>query len=160
MLARIRVLLIGTMLGATAAGAQADPATAAPPPADTAFVAAVQRMLAASGARVNMRTVIDGMIDAYKRAMPQVPQAFWEEMRVDFDVDTLIALEIPIYKKYLTVDDILAISAFYETPAGKRLIAAQPFILKESMQVGREWGEAVRRQILEKARSKGYIKSS
>jgi hypothetical protein len=152
-----RTLAAAALVLATAQGAAQGESA---PPTDTAFSGAVQRLLVATGARTNMHIVIDGMIDVYRRNLPQVPAQMWEEMRKSFDVDTLIAMEIPIYQKYLTLDEVRAIANFYETPIGKKLISVQPMILQESMAVGRAWGEQVGRQIMEKLKAQGYTKSS
>jgi len=154
--ARSLALCSTIMLAAVTATAQAAPAV----PTDTAYFNAVNAYLTASGARTNMRIVFDKMIDQFRQSFPQVPAQAWEEFHKSFDPDSLIAMEIPIYKKYLSLDDLRAITAFYTSPTGKKLVSVTPNILQESMEVGRVWGQQVGRRIMEKLKAQGYIKSS
>jgi hypothetical protein len=50
---------------------------------------------------------------------------------------------VPIYAKYLTRDDILQIIEFYRSPAGQKLVSANPSISLESAKVGHEWMESI-----------------
>ncbi len=50
--------------------------------------------------------------------------------------DELINLMVPVYQKSISIADLKEINKFYQTPVGKRISAAQPKILNESMQVG------------------------
>lgn len=54
--------------------------------------------------------------------------------------DKLVELMTPIYKKHITLGDLEEINKFYQTPAGKRIIAAQPKVVDESIQAGQQWG--------------------
>ena len=47
--------------------------------------------------------------------------------------DEMIAQIVPVYERYLSVDDLKSIIQFYETPTGKKLLKAQPKILEDSM---------------------------
>jgi len=49
------------------------------------------------------------------------------------NMDEMINDMIPYYDKYLSNEDINAITAFYESPAGKRMIEANPKIMLEYM---------------------------
>ena len=58
----------------------------------------------------------------------------------DVEVAELNKQLIPIYKKHFTQEDVKAIIAFYETPAGKKLAEQTPQITVESMQFTQTWG--------------------
>ncbi|NEW84922.1 MAG: DUF2059 domain-containing protein, partial [Mariniphaga sp.] len=47
---------------------------------------------------------------------------------------------IPVYKKHFTQDDVKAIIAFYESPAGNKLAEKTPLIAVEAMQSSQAWG--------------------
>jgi hypothetical protein len=47
---------------------------------------------------------------------------------------------VPIYQKHLTKADLTAITAFYSSPAGQKILAEMPAIMSESMQAGGEIG--------------------
>ena len=50
---------------------------------------------------------------------------------------------VPVYQKSISIADLKEINKFYQTPVGKRISAAQPKILNESMQVGQIWAMKV-----------------
>lgn len=57
--------------------------------------------------------------------------------------DELLNLMVPLYQKSISIADLKVINKFYQTPVGKRISAAQPKILTESMQVGQTWAMKV-----------------
>jgi hypothetical protein len=57
--------------------------------------------------------------------------------------DELINIMVPVYQKSISIADLKEINKFYQTPVGKRISAAQPKILNESMQVGQTWAMKV-----------------
>ena len=74
---------------------------------------------------------------------PDIPAKFWTEFSAGVNTKEILSLMIPIYDKYLSHNDIKAMIHFYQSPAGKRLITAQPKIAQESMMVGQQWGERI-----------------
>ena len=60
--------------------------------------------------------------------MPQAPDEFWKELDASMNgmYDKMIKAVIPVYKKYLTLDDLKEIIKFYETPVGKKLSEMNP----------------------------------
>lgn len=50
---------------------------------------------------------------------------------------------IPIYTKYLTKSDVQQLTAFYRSPAGRKLMAATPAISLESAEVGQDWMKTI-----------------
>lgn len=49
-------------------------------------------------------------------------------------VDEIISAMIPVYQRHYSVEDMRAISAFYSTPAGQRMLEEQPRTMVEVMQ--------------------------
>ena len=54
----------------------------------------------------------------------------------------------PIYKKYISHEDMKMMIQFFQSPAGKRMVEYQPKIVQESMQIGMSWGQDVARRVL------------
>ena len=52
-----------------------------------------------------------------------------------------------LYADQFTVDELNRISAFYNSPEGKKLVAAQPDLLQKSMAAGKAWGEQIIKDI-------------
>jgi hypothetical protein len=98
------------------------------------------------------------MIASFKKTTDGVPDKFWEEMSKEINADTLVSMIIPIYEKYYTDDEILQMIAFYEIPVGKKVISTLPMIMKESMDIGEQWGRQVGEKVYLRLKEKGYIK--
>jgi hypothetical protein len=80
-------------------------------------------------------------------AAPYYPAAFWEDMGTAIKDIDIITPVVPAYQKYFSEEDMAATIAFYKSPAGKRLLEADPFIASLSgdtlRKIGREAGEKV-----------------
>jgi hypothetical protein len=48
-----------------------------------------------------------------------------------------------IYAQRMSVDDMRDVTKFYQSGAGRRLVEAQPQILRQSMSVGQAWGQRI-----------------
>ena len=92
--------------------------------------------------------MIDQMMPSMRMMAPDAPAEFWAEIEKEFNAESFIKLVIPIYQKHLTQDDLDAINAFYDSPAGKNLINNQAAIMQESMMAGQQWGEMVAKDII------------
>ena len=87
-----------------------------------------------------------------KQQLPQAPDEFWKELDASMNgmYDKIIKAVIPVYKKYLTLDDLKEIIKFYETPVGKKLAEILPIAQQIGMQTMQE--------LMQKAQEKGYLK--
>lgn len=92
---------------------------------------------------------IQKMSQVLKKASPNIPgKAFTiikEETMAIIDEEmlqknTYYNLITPIYDKYLTLDEIQAVTAFYKSPVGQKMIKVLPDITRESMMAGQKWG--------------------
>lgn len=68
-----------------------------------------------------------------KQMTEMLPPEVRGGLRESIDVPTMVRKVIPVYEKYLTEEDIEAMIAFYRSPAGQRILAAQPDIMRDSM---------------------------
>lgn len=50
-------------------------------------------------------------------------------------------LAVEVYAAQFTAEDLRDLRSFYETPVGRRLIAAQPVIATQMFQFGAAWGQ-------------------
>jgi len=66
---------------------------------------------------------------------------------------------ISVYDKYLSHDDIKALIAFFQTPAGQAFVKMNPQIIEESTKIAMEWGNANAINIIEKMRDEGYFET-
>jgi hypothetical protein len=115
----------------------------------------VMKFLDLMHTRTQMVQALDGMAKQMRLGAEQgfkekVPDATAEQLaKVDhlFDdifktlpIDEMVNAIVPIYQKHLTKADLTAITAFYSTPAGQKILKEMPAIMSEAMQAGGEIG--------------------
>lgn len=121
------------------------------------YKSAVQKMLTASGAENTFKASVTQMFGMMKQQQPQVANDFWVSMEDEMlktSITDLIELLVPVYQKHLSLDEINQITAFYESPIGKKFAEKTPLITKESMAVGQQWGMKIGQKIAEKIKGK------
>ena len=104
------------------------------------FDADIVKMQQLNGASEAMFSQI---VMQFKSIKPGVTDEQWAAVKKEvFDVEVIELNKqlIPVYKKHFTQDEVKAIIAFYETPAGKKLAEKTPLITVESMQSAQAWG--------------------
>lgn len=116
--------------------------------AEQASPESIKALMIKTGAG-NMATQMMGqMVPALKQMVPNAPDAFWNKIVSEVDSNEVIDMTVPIYQKYLTQDDIDALNAFYNSPAGQKMIQVQPKIMRESITVGQQWGQQVAKKVM------------
>ena len=119
----------------------------------------IEKLLRLTGMEKLVGQMETQMIASLKAQMPQVPELFWTKFQQKMNTRELVEKIIPIYDKYYSTDDIKAVNAFYETPAGQKLLSTLPQVMQEAMKVGQEWGEKIGRQAAEEAQQELKQKS-
>jgi hypothetical protein len=147
-----KVALIGvcglSLLAATPAFLQ-DPQDPQDKAQDKAKRAKVLKLMEMTGAAKMGKEIMDQMMAQFDR-MPGLPEGFVKKFSELAKPEDLVKLVVPIYMKHVTEKDLDAVIAFFSTDAGKRWLAVQPKIVKESMAAGQKWGrELGRRTVLE-----------
>jgi hypothetical protein len=110
-------------------------------------VAEIEKTLRLVGVEKLMGQMKGQMFGMFRQQMKDVPEEFWKKAEDKFDTNELLVLIIPLYDKYYSTDDLKAINAFYESPAGQKVLSSLPAIMQESMNIGRKWGEEVGRRV-------------
>ena len=136
----------------SAAPSVADIAAPAPAaaPIDPVKEAEIRKLLEVTGTVKLVNQMLKQMMGTLRERASELPPEFWDQLQKDMDPTKLVEKLVPIYDKYYTIDDLKAVSAFYQTPAGQHLLQVQPQVLKESMTIGQQWGrEAGMKAMLE-----------
>jgi len=120
--------------------------------------AEVVRFLDLMGARSQMVRVLEGMekqmrAGAQEGFKAKVPNATPEQLaKVDklfagiFDdlpVDEMMDAIVPIYQRHLTRADLAAVTAFYSSASGQKILKEMPAITNEAMAAGGDIGRRV-----------------
>lgn len=111
----------------------------------------IEKLLRLTGMERLVGQMENQMIASLRQQMPQVPELFWTKFEQKMNTRELLEKIIPIYDKYYTTEDLKAVNAFYETPAGQKLLSTLPQAMQEATRVGQEWGEKIGKQAAEEA---------
>lgn len=106
------------------------------------FEADIIKMQQLNGSQGTTDAMFGQIVVQFKASKPEVTDAKWAALKKDvFDVEVaeLNKQLIPVYKKHFTQEEVKAIVAFYETPAGKKLAEKTPMVTMESMQLSQTW---------------------
>ena len=126
------------------------PPAVAATPIDPAKEAEIRKLLEMTGTVKLVNQMLKQMVGTLRDRASTLPPEFWDNLEKEMDPQKLVDKMIPVYDKYYTIDDLKAVNAFYQTPAGQHLLQVQPAVLKESMTIGQEWGrEAGMKAVLE-----------
>jgi hypothetical protein len=118
-------------------------------PADAAKSAAIKEFLTVSGTKQAMDQMVDQMIGQMKQMAPQnMPGDFWEKASQRLKSGELLELLVPVYNQYYSTEDLQGLIAFYKTPLGKKMVASMPNIMRESYEVGNQWGQKVGMELM------------
>ena len=113
----------------------------------------IERMLRLTGTEQMVDQMLNQMLADISSSITEVPDGFWEEFRKELNTQDLIEQIIPIYDKYYTLEDLRVVNDFYESPAGRRVMATLPQIMQEATAIGRAWGAKVYERAEIKARN-------
>lgn len=73
--------------------------------------------------------------------LAMLPEDIQETLRETFKPDEMVREIIPVYEKYLSVEDLRSILAFYRSPVGQKLLHVQPQLTKDAMIVMKVYAE-------------------
>jgi hypothetical protein len=148
------VLPLWAQAPATASAALAPPAasTAEPvpaaPPIDPAKEAEIRKMIRLSGAEKTMKITMIRLFEASRARNYTLPKEFWTRLETEMDTSELIDQLVPVYNQYYSMEDLKAVNAFYESPAGQHMIEIQPQILGRAMEIGKAWGSQTVQKVM------------
>jgi len=84
----------------------------------------IQRLLKVNG-------TTDSLERNIRRVIAEAPESSRETLTKLFNISELTAALVPIYDRHFTQDEIVALIAFYESPAGVKMLEVAPELIKE-----------------------------
>ncbi len=76
-------------------------------------------------------------------AAPYYPASFFTDLADAFQKIDVTALDIPIYQKYVSQEEMTSVISFYRSPAGRKLLALQPVLTSEAKVLMRAKGAEI-----------------
>lgn len=125
---------------------------------DPAKIADIRKLISLTGGDKVGEQMIDQMIKSFSAYNPNIPAEFWADFKKDIDTNKITEMNVPVYDKYLSADEIKETIKFYESSVGKKLIEVLPKILEETYTAGEQWGYEVGTKLQNKLIEKGYLK--
>lgn len=124
------------------------------------YKAAMVKMLEVSKSMDAMKQLAPQMRELIKQQMPDAPEAFWKEYEEAMIAmyDRILKEMTPIYQKYLTLEDIQQIIAFYESPVGQKLAGSNTKIAMETVPLAQKIAAETLQPLMENAKAKGYLR--
>jgi len=149
-LSPIAILVASATLGLVVATTPVD--APASDTTDSAFRSDTIRLLELTGSTQLAGRIADnvntGYIHTLRETNPDIPPRAFEivvevvdSMLVDAMGPQLVDSMVEIYRRHFTHEEIRGLIAFYETPLGRKTIAAMPAVVGESMAAGQAWAE-------------------
>ena len=134
------------------------PAVAANPKVDPAKEADIRQLIQITGADKLADQMMSGMETNLKPGLiTAFPPGEYREKLVTLFFEkfhskaslTLVDLVIPSYDKYFSDAEIRELTAFYQTPVGKKAITVMPQLMNEVMQASQTWGQQLARDSMQ-----------
>ena len=143
---------------APAANPSPAPASAALSKIDPVKAGDIQRLMDVAGMRKILTDTMTGMLvnvrPTLEKNLPpgayrdQLIDLFLERLKTKMNVQQFIDLGFEAYDKYLSDDEINALTAFYQTPVGQKTLTTLPQMLVELQSKGRQIGEKAGRDAM------------
>ena len=93
---------------------------------------------------------------------PSTPEEFVERFLAEISSDHFKRIFentiINIYRKHLTIEDVMRLNEFYESDLGKKVISLMPVIIQESSSAGAALGARIGEKIYDDLVKEGKIK--
>ncbi|MEJ1222921.1 DUF2059 domain-containing protein [Sediminicola sp. 1XM1-17] len=127
--------------------------------ADQEYSKTLQKMFQVSGTEESYQAAIKQMFGMFREQYSDVEAEIWNELEKEFSqtsINDLTKELVPVYLKYLTLEDLKGLIQFYQTPVGQKYAKSTPMIMQESMEVGQQWGMKIGEQFMNKMDEKGY----
>ena len=157
---KLRIALICACLTFTTALAHAKP-----PQIDPEKAADLRRLIELTGslklAQEEMTRMAEQMKPVLLRNLPpgersqEIADTFVHRLLARATPDEYIKMIMPVYDKYLTLEDVKGLLQFYESPVGKHFVQVMPKMTAEYNEVGARWGQEIAREVLQQM-SKEY----
>ena len=158
-----RFLFVGVFALPVLAQTSARPSATAPAATSSdqeAKRADIRKLIELTGAANISAQVMQQIIGPLRDGFPDVPAEFWDSFTKEIRSDELIDFIVPIYDRYYTREDIHELTAFYESPVGKKTVKVLPKLSAEAISAGQEWGRTVADRAMRKLKQQGYDKTS
>jgi hypothetical protein len=132
-------------------------------PVDPVKDAAIRHLMDLTGAGKLGGQMVDAMMPSMRAMISQAIgqnaradeflETFVRKFRTHFTDEDIVNMIVPVYARHFSLEDIQALTHFYESPAGQRVVKELPKVTEESRAMGAKLGQAAAFQTLEEMSS-------
>ncbi|SFF87655.1 DUF2059 domain-containing protein [Prevotella sp. KH2C16] len=126
---------------------------------DKEYRETLDRLMQVSGTSTSLRAQFPLLMQMMRNMLADVPEEIMQKIEDKFGnlfLERIGDLYTPIYKRYLTLEDLKGFIAFYETPLGKKIAMTTPTMNKELMEAGQKVGQGIAEEVLQELKEEGY----
>ncbi|HWZ64957.1 MAG TPA: DUF2059 domain-containing protein [Steroidobacteraceae bacterium] len=156
---RLSVAVLSLLLMLVSASARADGPQVSPEKR-----AEIEKLMQTTGAlKIGQQlsaAVISELTDTLRKTHPNIPAKTLDMIPevvngvIADNIDGFKEVVIHIYDEHFTLEDLQGLNAFYLSDLGQKVVKSLPAVLQESMAAGRQWGEALGPQIVQRVKSR------
>ncbi len=123
---------------------------------DVEYSNSLRKMFETSGSEKIYKLVVKKMLSSHKENLlldmdDDIFKSFEAEC-LNMSLDVLVEMYAPVYKKYMSKQDLDELTKFYQSPIGQKVVNNTPTIMEESMEIGKQWGMQIGEKIEKKIR--------
>jgi hypothetical protein len=131
-------------------------------------MAAARELVTTMRAAEQLKNIVPLMMQQLKPAIvqgrPEVERDYDVMLPIIVDLmnarAVMIDAVVAVYARNFTPDEMRQVTAFYRGPAGQKLLDKMPVIMRDTMAVGQQFGQAIagelRTKMIEELRKRGH----
>lgn len=148
-----------TLLCALAFAFAAPAPAQAPKPIDPAALAQAKVFLEKSGSAAVSQQMVSGILAAQKASLERANPGKTAEineviglMQAEFakEIPAMIDAMAAVYAGHFTKDELAEVTAFYDSPVGRKMVKEMPQIVAETLTVAQTFGQKIAVEVLSK----------
>jgi hypothetical protein len=94
--------------------------------------------------------MLDGLLPHLKEMMPYMPANVVEDLQRTLGTADFEGAMVRSFQQHLSTEDAAQIIAFYESPAGKHMIAVMPKVLNDGQDASAQLGQQVMFEVIQR----------
>jgi hypothetical protein len=123
---------------------------------DVDYNNSLRKMFETSGTEKMYKLVVENMLLSYKEnLLLDMDDDIFKSLEAEclnMSLDVLVEMYAPVYKKYMSKQDLDELTKFYLSPIGQKVVNNTPMIMEEAMEIGKQWGMQIGEKIEKKIR--------
>jgi hypothetical protein len=121
-----------------------------PPPEHPVTAAQVYEILNLTGADTMKREMLDGLMPHLREAMPYIPADVVEDLQRTLGTADFEGAMVRSFQMHLSTEEAAQMIAFYQSPAGRHMIAVMPEVLNEGHDASAQLGQQVMLEVIQR----------